>query len=55
MEAEGRIPKVSQYGSVDPAPPAQEALVADLTARLCDEDEPMFQPVSYTHLRAHET
>ena len=43
MEAEGRIPKVSQYGSVDPAPPAQEALVADLTARLCNEDEPMFQ------------
>ena len=43
MEAEGRIPKVSQYGSVDPAPPAQDALVAELTARLCDENEPMFQ------------
>lgn len=43
MNAEGRIPKVSQYGSVDPAPPSQETVVADLTQRLCDESLPMFQ------------
>ncbi|MGB0236597.1 MAG: HEAT repeat domain-containing protein [Poseidonia sp.] len=43
MNAEGRIPKVSQYGSVDPAPPSQTTVVAELTARLCDESLPMFQ------------
>ena len=43
MNAEGRIPKVSQYGSVDPAPPSQTTVVAELTGRLCDESLPMFQ------------
>ena len=43
MNAQGRIPKVSQYGSVDPAPPAQESIISELTHRLCDESLPMFQ------------
>ena len=43
MEAERRIPKVSQYGSVDPAPPSENTLVSELTEKLCDESLPMFQ------------
>ena len=43
METEGRVPKISQYGSVDPAPPSVNTVVADLTQRLCDESLPMFQ------------
>ena len=43
MSSKGRIPQVSQYGSVDPAPPLPNNRVSELTARLCDEESPMFQ------------
>ncbi len=34
---------MSQYGSVDPAPPLPNNRVSELTERLCDEHSPMFQ------------
>lgn len=43
MSDEGRRPQVSQYGSVDPAPPAKVPEVTSLTLQLCDEEQPMFQ------------
>ena len=43
MPATDRKPQVSQYGSVDPAPPAKLSLVEELTQQLCDETQPMFQ------------
>ena len=43
MSATDRKPQVSQYGSVDPAPPSKQSIVADLTLQLCDEQQPMFQ------------
>ncbi|MEL0331322.1 MAG: HEAT repeat domain-containing protein [Candidatus Poseidoniales archaeon] len=43
MSGERRKPKVSQYGSVDPAPPSPTPEIEQLTRQLCDEDAPMFQ------------
>ena len=43
MTATGRKPQVSQYGSVDPAPPSTTSKLESLTQQLCDEDQPMFQ------------
>ncbi|MDP6195119.1 MAG: HEAT repeat domain-containing protein [Candidatus Poseidonia sp.] len=43
MTATGRKPQVSQYGSVDPAPPSTTSELDSLTQQLCDEDQPMFQ------------
>ena len=43
MPNDARVPQVSQYGSVDPAPPSPFTRVAELTERLCDETLPMFQ------------
>ena len=43
MSNDARIPQVSQYGSVDPAPPSPITRVSELTERLCDEGLPMFQ------------
>ena len=36
-------PDVSEFGSVDPAPPSERSGVLDLRTTLCDEDERMFQ------------
>ena len=36
-------PKVSQFGSVDPAPPLRSGEVADWEQSLTDDDPPMFQ------------
>jgi len=43
MSNDVRVPQVSQYGSVDPAPPSPSASLSELTNRLCDENLPMFQ------------
>ena len=43
MEGVDRKPQVSQYGSVDPAPPQTNGVVSEWTAVLCDESQPMFQ------------
>ena len=43
MSNDARIPQVSQYGSVDPAPPSPLTRISELTERLCDEGLPMFQ------------
>ena len=43
MSGNLRKPKVSQYGSVDPAPPSKHPEVEHLTRQLCDEQQPMFQ------------
>ena len=49
-----RIPQVSQYGSVDPAPPNDKGEVEDWTATLFDESAPMFQRMrSVFALRNH--
>ena len=36
-------PEVSDFGSVDPAPPSEGLAVEGLRATLCDENEKMFQ------------
>ena len=36
-------PEVSEFGSVDPAPPSEGLAVEGLRATLCDENEKMFQ------------
>ena len=36
-------PEVSEFGSVDPAPPSAASSVATLRKTICDEDEKMFQ------------
>ena len=36
-------PDVSEFGSVDPAPPSEGSTVENLRASLCDEKERMFQ------------
>ena len=36
-------PDVSEFGSVDPAPPSEGSTVENLRASLCDEEERMFQ------------
>ena len=43
MSDTGRKAQVSQYGSVDPAPPAKTSALASLKKQLCDEEQPMFQ------------
>ena len=43
MEQTGRKPQPSQYGSIDPAPPATEGTVAHWLNVLQDENLPMFQ------------
>lgn len=51
-----RKPQVSQYGSVDPAPPKSEGSLDVWTATLCDESEPMFQRMrSVFALRNHRS
>jgi deoxyhypusine monooxygenase len=56
MEPSSRKPKTSQYGSVDPAPPTNEGGLANWTAVLCDEDQPMFQRMrAVFSLRNHRT
>jgi deoxyhypusine monooxygenase len=42
MDVVGEAPKVSQYGSVDPAPPSLEADVEKLKLQLLDENNQMF-------------
>ena len=43
MDVDNRIPVVSQYGSVDPAPPSTESDVTILKQLLLDENLQMFQ------------
>ena len=43
MSNDVRVPQVSQYGSVDPAPPSPSESLSELTNRLCDENLAMFQ------------
>tara|TARA_B100000925_G_C21970716_1_gene457789 strand:- start:354 stop:845 length:492 start_codon:yes stop_codon:yes gene_type:complete len=43
MSVADRIPGVSEYGSVDPAPPAVESNVQKLRNTLVDEDSKMFE------------
>ena len=43
MDAQQRRPQVSQYGSVDPAPPETNGSLDRWTKTLCDESAPMFQ------------
>ena len=43
MTVEKRMPGVSQYGSVDPAPAEFKGDVTSWAATLCDESLPMFQ------------
>lgn len=51
-----RIPQVSQYGSVDPAPPEQEGELTEWTKTLFDETAPMFQRMrSVFALRNHRS
>jgi len=51
-----RIPQVSQYGSVDPAPPEDKGELSEWTETLFDESLPMFQRMrSVFALRNHRT
>tara|TARA_B100000214_G_C23910672_1_gene601127 strand:- start:66 stop:563 length:498 start_codon:yes stop_codon:yes gene_type:complete len=43
MSVADRIPGVSEYGSVDPAPPSTETEVSTLRETLLDEDSKMFE------------
>ena len=43
MTEQVRIPQVSQYGSVDPAPPSKTTVVSELRQNLVDENLAMFQ------------
>jgi deoxyhypusine monooxygenase len=43
MDGDSPRPQVSQYGSVDPAPPEQRGELQSWTGTLCDEQQPMFQ------------
>ena len=43
MDSPERKPGVSQYGSVDPAPPSNETDISLLRNTLLDEDEKMFE------------
>ena len=43
MSIADRVPGVSEYGSVDPAPPSTEKNVSSLREKLLDEDSRMFQ------------
>ena len=42
MDVVGGTPKVSQYGSVDPAPPSLEVDIEKLKLQLLDENNQMF-------------
>lgn len=56
MTAEHRKPQMSQFGSVDPAPPAQAGKVSAWQTTLCDEQQPMFQRMRAVFaLRNHRT
>jgi deoxyhypusine monooxygenase len=56
MSVGERKPQVSQYGSVDPAPPKSVGTLDGWTATLCDESEPMFQRMrSVFALRNHRS
>lgn len=43
MSVADRVPGVSQYGSVDPAPPANTGDISAWRTTLLDEDKPMFE------------
>ena len=43
MKPTERKPQVSQFGSVDPAPPTQNGDVGAWKTTLCNEEAPMFQ------------
>ena len=43
MSVADRVPGVSEYGSVDPAPPSTEQKIKTLAATLLDEDTKMFE------------
>ena len=43
MSVADRIPGVSEFGSVDPAPPSNETIVQKLAATLLDEESRMFE------------
>ncbi|MCH1423458.1 MAG: HEAT repeat domain-containing protein [Candidatus Poseidoniaceae archaeon] len=54
MTIEQRKPAVSQFGSVDPAPPDSSGDVSTWAATLCNESLPMFQRMrSVFSLRNH--
>ena len=36
-------PEMSEFDSVDPAPPSSDSDVSSLRITICDEDEKMFQ------------
>ena len=42
-EMEEKRPEVSEFDSVDPAPPSPIINVPELRATICDEEEKMFQ------------
>lgn len=43
MSVADRVPGVSEYGSVDPAPPSTESRITKLAETLLDEDTKMFE------------
>ena len=43
MADNDRVPGVSEYGSVDPAPPSEEVSVSKLKQTLLDEENKMFE------------
>ena len=43
MSIADRVPGISEYGSVDPAPPSTEKNVSSLREKLLDEESKMFQ------------
>ena len=43
MSIADRVPGISEYGSVDPAPPSTEKNVSSLREKLLDENSKMFQ------------
>jgi len=43
MSVADRVPGVSEYGSVDPAPPSTESKVSELRISLLDEENKMFE------------
>jgi len=43
MSVADRVPGVSEYGSVDPAPPSTESEIEKLAETLLDEDTKMFE------------
>ena len=43
MSVADRVPGVSEYGSVDPAPPSTEQKIKSLAETLLDEDTRMFE------------